>query len=538
MMTMVVGARQRLDADASAAPTCRPSRHPRRPGRPRSTCTREKRSRVMIWPNEAVPRTRSAMPGVRGSVVIAARFGCSSERSIRITRASSRERRASATAVSVVPMPGGRADDGDLAAGLARLAQRARHLGDGQASSAGGAPRLARPRLRGRSFTGSIGSCDDGAASSAASPPAPAPLRGRAPAGVSDRRDGAPARPPGSATGTGAASSGAIDVAGEKLAGRDEAGRDEQRRERRDQHDRQLLREVRGVRHQRARDDARVGRHRADAVARASPRDTWRDRIRAGRAAPSPRRSSARSCTSCLVGRGRLLLELVEAARQLLDARAGDASRRSPASARAAAASSRIWRSRSAICAFSSLMRGWSSSSVEDCSASCARSVTRCSLSRRISSELITSEDSSGPPRLSMSRMKRAFDSSSAFCERAAARSRFNSPSVWFDSVVLLVPMNRLVLERNSSTLASASATRLRMHVDLAGEPAAGGAGLVLARGLLHHQIVVGDRVGDLARQAPDRPTGIRSRSRATCRPGTQSAARNRLRARAPPASC
>ena len=34
-------------------------------------------------------------------------------------------------------------------------------------------------------------------------------------------------------------------------------------------------------------------------------------------------------------------------------------------------------------------------------------------------------------------------------------------------------------------------------HVDLAGEPAARGAGLVLARGLLQREIILGDRIGD-----------------------------------------
>ena len=161
-------------------------------------------------------------------------------------------------------------------------------------------------------------------------------------------------------------------------------------------------------------------------------------------------------------------------------------------------ASSRIWRSRSPICAFSSLMRGWLSSSVDDCSASCACNVTRCSFSRRISSELTMSEDSTAPPLFSMSRMNFALASRSAFCERAAARSRLDSPSVWFDSDVLLVPINRLVLERNSSTFASASATFMRSTSISPESHLPGRAGLVAPRRLLQREVAVGDRVRDL----------------------------------------
>ncbi len=58
--------------------------------------------------------------------------------------------------------------------------------------------------------------------------------------------------------------------------------------------------------------------------------------------------------------------------------------------------------------------------------------------------------------------------------------------------------MNRLVLERNSSTRASASATLLAQHVDFTRKPLARGAGLVAARALLGRDVGVGDRVGDL----------------------------------------
>ncbi len=121
---------------------------------------------------------------------------------------------------------------------------------------------------------------------------------------------------------------------------------------RRDQHDRELLRETRCVRHHRARDDARLGRDVAHRCRRArSPRGTSPDRIRADRAAPSPRARGARSSTSSL---------LVEAACCFSSFEAGQLRRHgSPAILRvvverlrdALAASSRIWRSSAAICA-------------------------------------------------------------------------------------------------------------------------------------------------------------------------------------------
>ncbi|MHC2389112.1 hypothetical protein ACVIHB_003928 [Bradyrhizobium liaoningense] len=73
----------------------------------------------------------------------------------------------------------------------------------------------------------------------------------------------------------------------------------------------------------------------------------------------------------------------------------------------------------------------------------------------------------------------------------------FTSPICWFDSVVLLVPTNRLDLERKSSTLASASETFLRR---LSISPAShwlAFLALLLAHALLEHEIAVGDRIGD-----------------------------------------
>src|SRR4029078_13164439 len=102
-------------------------------------------------------------------------------------------------------------------------------------------------------------------------------------------------------------------------------------------------------------------------------------------------------------------------------------------------------------------MRGCCGKSVEDCSASCARNVTRCSDSRRISSELATSEESSDWPDLSASRICRARASVSAFCARAAETWLLNSVSCWLTRLVLLVATNRFDLALYSSTLHSDS---------------------------------------------------------------------------------
>ncbi len=159
-------------------------------------------------------------------------------------------------------------------------------------------------------------------------------------------------------------------------------------------------------------------------------------------------------------------------------------------------ASARIWRSRSAICALSSLMRGCPSRSVEDCSASWARNVTRCSDSRRISSEFITSAASIGSPRRNMSRMMRARVSASAFC--AARRIELGT-----DFTDLLAAQGRVVgaeqeigVGRNSSAFVSASATLWR---NFSISPASHSPAPRVAPGgyLLAAQIIVGDCIGD-----------------------------------------
>ncbi len=73
------------------------------------------------------------------------------------------------------------------------------------------------------------------------------------------------------------------------------------------------------------------------------------------------------------------------------------------------------------------------------------------------------SEDSIGSPDLSMSRISLALAPASDFCARAAASCVLRSPSCCTESVVLFGPTRRLDLARNASTLASASATFLRI---------------------------------------------------------------------------
>jgi hypothetical protein len=63
---------------------------------------------------------------------------------------------------------------------------------------------------------------------------------------------------------------------------------------------------------------------------------------------------------------------------------------------------------------------------------------------------------------------------------RAAPTWALNSPSCWFDSVVLLVPIRRLDWDRCRSTFDSASATLRRKDFDLPRKPLAGAARLIL----------------------------------------------------------
>ena len=123
-----------------------------------------------------------------------------------------------------------------------------------------------------------------------------------------------------------------------------------------------------------------------------------------------------------------------------------------------------------------------------------------------------------GCPEATASRISRARASASAFCARAADTWVLSSVSCWFDRLVLLLPKNRLELGAERLDLALGLRHLVAQLLKLAGQPFAGGARLILLRHLLERQVFFRDHVGDLRRQAPDRPTGIRSRSRATCR--------------------
>ena len=115
-----------------------------------------------------------------------------------------------------------------------------------------------------------------------------------------------------------------VNPAAQKLAHRGESEREHEHPDRRHRHDRQLLREIRGSTTAPLRDDARVRRHRVRRVARGRLAILARDRIRADRAAPSPR-ARARAVDVLASPAPMLLpLQLVEAAVQGLDPGAGD----------------------------------------------------------------------------------------------------------------------------------------------------------------------------------------------------------------------
>ena len=217
--------------------------------------TREERSRVMMWRNEAVPRISSAMPGAPGSMEIAAMLGALSARSTRTTRPCSDSARAKAMAVDVVPilraapttvmrLPASPARRSSLAsrsvappgapvAAPAGAAATRRHVGTRRSAGDG----------RIRSGAGAGSGTSGGTKRSAAvawKAELAAATTGAGSAHGRDRR-------------LGFTIGRAIDVAGEELAGGDEADREEEGGERGDQDDRHLLGEGRGV-----GDDARA----------------------------------------------------------------------------------------------------------------------------------------------------------------------------------------------------------------------------------------------------------------------------------------
>ena len=110
----------------------------------------------------------------------------------------------------------------------------------------------------------------------------------------------------------------------QQLAGRNRTGGEQQGRQRRDQHDRQLLRIGRGVRNGGARDDAAIGRRRLDILAGIrlavfGEIGFQEIALRLGFALQRPQ------LHVLAIIRGRLLLQLVEARAQAVDPAAGNA---------------------------------------------------------------------------------------------------------------------------------------------------------------------------------------------------------------------
>ena len=251
---MIVALRQRADRGPEHLRLQQAARHRCRPARRLTRCAREPRSRVMTSPNDACPRTSSAMPGADGSFEITSMFGEANARSTSTTRAVRASVRASAIAVSVVPTFASGADHGDAAAGLARLLEGRGDIVDGRTD---GAARRARRNDCRRPATGGVRFRAAWARRAAGR------WRG------SGHWRGAPAaRYATSGTMSVLRARRAIAFAAQQRAGHHEGRRQTERAERRDQDDRHLLREIRDVRHHGARDDAGVGGGRRDAVAR------------------------------------------------------------------------------------------------------------------------------------------------------------------------------------------------------------------------------------------------------------------------------
>ena len=186
--------------------------------------------------------------------------------------------------------------------------------------------------IRGASIAGSISS---GSGMSSASTAGQREARARSPA-----RAPVPARAAGTISGAvSRATSGEDRTAGprrghaQQLAGRNRARGEQQGRQRRDQHDRQLLRIGRGVGNGGARDDAAVGRRRLDVFARV--RLAVFGEIGFQQIALRLGLALERAELHVLaVVRGRLLLQLVEARRSGRRPGRRRGARRSPASGR------------------------------------------------------------------------------------------------------------------------------------------------------------------------------------------------------------
>ena len=110
----------------------------------------------------------------------------------------------------------------------------------------------------------------------------------------------------------------------------------------------------------------------------------------------------------------------------------------------------------------------------------------RCSIRRRMASELAMSEESIGLPERMSSRSCFARASRSAFCPRAAAICELISVSCCARQRRVVGAGEQIGLGAVVVDLGFGVADLLAHLVDLAGKPGAGGAGLILRRRLLH----------------------------------------------------
>ncbi len=111
------------------------------------------------------------------------------------------------------------------------------------------------------------------------------------------------------------------------------------------------------------------------------------------------------------------------------------------------------------------------------------------------------SELSIGCPEATASRISRARASESAFCARAPDTWVFRSVSCWFDSVTVPLPKIQVGAGAERLDLALGLRHLVAQLLELAGQPFAGGARLILLRHLLEGQVFFRDQVGDLRRK-------------------------------------
>ena len=94
--------------------------------------------------------------------------------------------------------------------------------------------------------------------------------------------------------------------------------------------------------------------------------------------------------------------------------------------------------------------------------------------------------------------MSRARASASAFCARAAETWLLSSVSCWFDQAGVVGADEQIGLGAVILDLGLGLRHLVAQLLELAGQPFAGRARLVLLRHLLERQIFFGDHIGDL----------------------------------------